>query len=187
MDRATRTSNLLGTYLSTNQSTSVPGSSSYSTIRSGQYLDPPSYSSTRRGSNLSDDGYSRSPSRYTSTRYTGLDDDTPTSSYIPSYRRYRGDTTTDETPSYSSRLNKKRPKMNIIKFQLDTIHLRRRLRPQLSHQLIRRHAANAVSKSIECRVIWSAACPQFCPVIIQAVPGPLLATTTRRPHIVGPL
>ena len=58
MDRHARTSNLLGTYLSTNQPTSVPGSSSYSTIRSGQYLDPPSYSSTRRGSNISDDGYS---------------------------------------------------------------------------------------------------------------------------------
>ena len=74
MDRATRTSNLLGTYLTTNQSTSVPGSSSYSTIRSGQYLDPPTYSSARRGSNISDDGYSRSPSRY-SSRYTGLDDE----------------------------------------------------------------------------------------------------------------
>jgi len=67
----------------------------------------------------------------------------------------------------------------------DTIQRRRR---PLSHQLIQHHAANAVSKSIECRVIWSAACPQFCPVIIRrAPPEQPPPTTPPRPLIVGPL
>lgn len=111
MTSRSRTADLLGTYLPSNQSSAVPSTSSYSTLsRASSYLDPPSTSSyTRRNSNYSEDSLrpSVSPSRYGTTDY-----DTTTSRrnrYDPdSYSttrssRYGNDS---ETPSYTSRYSR---------------------------------------------------------------------------------